>query len=166
MWNRHRESEIHDIHEIGSGTKLYYLWVKGYSTWGERDTIFLCWLLLHRQLSTQPMRGARSAQSRLASPRSESQLSHSEAGTQLTAFSQILKSGAWCHSHPLITIPIWDFYFDISEWHTLTVHVRTPALMLHLTNPYAKRKVLSITKLKDKIYKMKSLRNYITPIVE
>ena len=49
-WNRHKESEIHDIHEIGSGTNLYYLW--GYSTWGERDTIFLCGLLLHRQLST------------------------------------------------------------------------------------------------------------------
>ena len=42
-WNRHRESEIHNIQEIGSGMKLYYLWVKGYSTWGERDTIFLCW---------------------------------------------------------------------------------------------------------------------------
>ena len=38
MWNRHRESKIHDIHEIGSGTKLYYLWVKGFSTRGERDT--------------------------------------------------------------------------------------------------------------------------------
>ena len=30
VWNRHRESEIHDIHEIGSDTKLYDLWVKGY----------------------------------------------------------------------------------------------------------------------------------------
>ena len=52
MWNRHRESEIHDIHEIGSDMKLYYLWVKGYSTWGERDTIFLCWLLLHLPQTT------------------------------------------------------------------------------------------------------------------
>ena len=23
VWNRHRESEIHAIHEIGSGTKLF-----------------------------------------------------------------------------------------------------------------------------------------------
>ena len=30
VWNRHRESEIHDIHEIGSGTKLYFLWVKDF----------------------------------------------------------------------------------------------------------------------------------------
>ena len=128
-------------HDIGSGTKLYYLWVKGYSTWGERDTIFLCWLLLHRQLSIQPTRGARSAQSRLTSHSSESQLSRSEAGTQFTPFSQIPKSsahasGAWRHSHPLVTFPIWDFYFDIS-WmtHRLRGAQRTPALMLHLTNP-------------------------------
>ena len=26
------------LYEIGSGSKLYYLWVKGYSTWGESDT--------------------------------------------------------------------------------------------------------------------------------
>ena len=51
VWNRHRESEMHDIHEIGSGTKLCYLWVKGYSTWGERGTIFLCWLY---HLTTPP----------------------------------------------------------------------------------------------------------------
>ena len=130
----------------------------------ERDTIFLCWLLLHRQLSTQTTRGARSAQSRLASPSSESQLSSSEAGTQLTAFSQISAhaSGAWRHPNTLVSIPIWDFYFDISEWHMLSARAGTPALMLHLTNPCAKRKVLSLTKPKGKIYKTKSLGNYIT----
>ena len=40
----------------------------------------------------------------------------------------------------------------------------TPALMLHLTNPCAKRKVLSLTKPKGKIYKTKSLGHYITHI--
>ena len=130
----------------------------------ERHTIFLCWLLLHCQLPTQPMRGACSAQIRLASPSSESQLSRSEAGTQLTAFSQISAhaSSAWRHPHPLVSIPIWNFYFDISEWHILSARVWTPALMLHLTNPWAKWKVLSLTKLKGKIYKTKSLSNYIT----
>ena len=29
-------------------------------------------------------------------------------------------SGAWRQSHPLVIIPIWDFYFDISEWHILS----------------------------------------------
>ena len=41
----------------------------------------------------------------------------------------------------------------------------TPARMLHLTNPCAKWKVLSLTKPKIKIYKTKSLGNYITPIL-
>ena len=122
----------------------------------ERHTIFLCWLLLHRQLSTQPTRGARSAQSRLASPSSESQPSSSKAGTQLTAFSQISAhaSGAWRHPNTLVPILIWDFI--------LTSLNDTPALILHLTNPCAKRKVLSPTKPKGKIYKTKSLGNYIT----
>ena len=160
MWNRHRESEIHDISEICSGTKLYYLWVKGFSTWKERDAIFLCWLLLHRQLSTC------SALSRLASSNSESQPSSSEAGTQLTAFSQISvhASGTWRHPNTLVPIHIWDFYFDISEWHILSARAWTPTLMLHLTNPCAKRKVLSLTKPKCKIYKTKSIGNYITRI--
>ena len=59
-------------------------------------------------------------------------------------------------------ISILDFYFDISEWHILPARAWTPALMLHLPNPCAKRKVLSLTKPKGKIYKTKSLHNYIT----
>ena len=80
-------------------------------------------------------------------------------------FSQISahSSGVWRHSHLLVSIPIWDFYFDISEWHILSACVWTPALMLHLTNPCAKEKVLSLTKPKGKIYKTKSIGNYISP---
>ena len=98
----------------------------------ERDTILPCWLLLHCQLSTQPTRGARSAQSRLASSSSESWLSRSQAGTQLTAFFQISAhaSGAWRHPPPLVSISIKDLYFDISEWHILSARAWTPALML------------------------------------
>ena len=33
------------------------------------------------------------------------------------------------------SIPMWDFYFDISEWHILSTCALTPALMLHLINP-------------------------------
>ena len=47
-------------------------------------------------------------------------------------------------------------------WMTYPSHARTPALMLHLTNPCTKQKVLSLTKPKGKIYKMKSLGHYIT----
>ena len=67
--------------------------------------------------------------------------------------------------HHLVPIHIWDFYFDISEWHILPERAWTPALMLHLTNPRAKRKVLSLTKPKGKIYKTKSLGHYITPFL-
>ena len=48
-------------------------------------------------------------------------------------------------THRLVSIPFWDFYFDISEWHILSARVWTPALMLHLTNPCSKRNTLSLT---------------------
>ena len=62
----------------------------------------------------------------------------------------------------LVTSSIWDLYCDISEWHVRLTRAWTPALMLHLTNPCAKRKVLSLTKPKGNIYKTKSLGHYIT----
>ena len=76
-------------------------------------------------------------------------------------------SGAWRYSHLLVPFPIWGFYFDICEWHILPACACawTPALMLHLTNPCAKRKVLSLTKPKGKIYKTKSLGYYITLVI-
>ena len=100
-----------------------------------------------------------------ASP--ESRPFPSDAKTELTFLkspkSSAHASGAWRHSHPPVTFSIWDFYFDISEWHILPARSWTPALMLHLTNPCAKRKVLSLTKPKGKIYKTKFLGHYITP---
>ena len=54
------------------------------------------------------------------------------------------------------------FYFDIPEWHILSTRSWTPALMLYLTNPCTKRKVLILTKPKGKIHNTKSLRHYIT----
>ena len=91
-------------------------------------------------------------------------------GTQLTTFSQfpkILSPRFRCMTS--LTSPgvnsIWDFYFDISEWHILSARAWTPALMLHLTNPCAEGKILSLTKPKGKIYKTKSLGNYITLVI-
>ena len=133
---------------------------KGFSTKGERYTIFLCWLF-HLPSTTC---GTPPQTTGLISASSESQPSSSDAKTQLIAFSQISAhaSGAWCHPNTLVSIPIWDFYFDISEWHILSARAWITALMLHLTNPSAKRKVLSLTKPKGKIYKTKSLGHYIT----
>ena len=97
------------------------------------------------------MRGTR----RKASASSESQASSSDAKTQLTDFffkspkSSALASGAWRHSHPLVTLSIRGFYCDTSTVHARE-HLRS---CLHLTNPCAKRKVLSLTKPKGKIFK-------------
>ena len=55
-----------------------------------------------------------------------------------------------------------NFYFNICEWHIRPARAWTPALMLHLTNPCTKQKVLILTKPKSKIYKTRCLRNYIT----
>ena len=106
-------------------TFIHLFEFKGFSTWErerERHTIFLCWLLLHRQLSTQPTHGAHSTQSCLASPSSESQPSSSEAGTQLTAFSQIPKSSAHASGHDVIHLPSLISYLGISFWHLWMTH--------------------------------------------
>ena len=125
--------------------------------------LFLCWLLLHRQLSTQPTCDARSAQSLLASPGSESQPSSSQAGTQLTDCSQISAhaSGAWRHPNTLVP----NFYLVFLFWHLWMTHplrARVNTCVNVAPNPCAQRKVLGLTKPKSKIYKTKSLRNYIT----
>ena len=130
----------------------------------ERETqIFLCWLLLHHQLSTQPMRGACSTQSSgLAQVWISTLLFRGRNSTH--CFFSNLSPHFQCMTSltSLVPISIWDFYFDISEWHILSGCTWTPALMLPLTNPCAKRKVLSLTEPKGKIYKTKFLRNYIT----
>ena len=157
------ESEIHDIHEICSGTKLYYLWVKGYSTWGERDTIFYadCFYICPK-----PRAAPHLQTTGLASAGPESQPSRSDARTQLTAFSQIPQILS-ASGHDVIHLPgsyflSGDFYFDICEWHILPARAWTPTLMLHRTNLCSKWKVLILTKPKAKIYKTRSLCNYIT----
>ena len=71
-------------------------------------------------------------------------------------------SGAWRHSHPLVTFPIWGFILtSMNDTSSLRAreHLRS---CLHLTNPCTKRKVLILTKPKGKIYKTRSLCNYIT----
>ena len=129
--NRHKESKNTKLTKLVQARNFILFELKVFRH-EERETIFLCWLLLHRQLSKQPMRSARSAQSRLASPSSESQPSSSKARTQLTAFSQISDhaSSAWRHSHLQAPFSIWDFILtsvnDTSSPHANTyAHVCT-----------------------------------------
>ena len=100
---------------------------------------------------------------------SESQPSSSDGKTQLTFFkspkSSAHASGAWRHSHPAVTF----FYLGFLLWHIWMTrplrareHLRS---CLQLTNLCAKRKVLSLTKPKGKIYKTKFLDHYITSVL-
>ena len=123
---------------------------KAFSRWGESDTFFLYWQLLHRQLSTQPTPLAH----KVVWPR---------PGLNLNSLVRTQELNSLLFTS-LGLISIWDFYFDLYEWHILSARAWTPALMLHLTNPCAKRKVLCLTKPKGKLYKTKSPRNYITPV--
>ena len=97
----------------------------------------------------------------LGEPRKSTFFFRRRNSTEFFQIPQILRARFRCITS--FTSPgIWGFYFDISEWHILPSRAWTPALMLHLTNPCAKRKVLSLTKPKSKIYKTKSLGYYIT----
>ena len=146
--------KIHDIHEIGSGTKLYHLRVKVYSTWGKRDTIFLCWLLLHLPQTTCSTPSA-NYWSGLGGPRKSTFPFGCRNSTN--CFSQIPNILS-ASGYDVIHLPRSNSYLGFLFWHLWM----TPALMLHLTNPCTKQKVLSLTEPKGKIYKTKSLCNYIT----
>ena len=169
MWNRHRESELHDIHEIGSGTKVNYLWVKGYSTHDEREThtqyfYANCFYIV----SSQPNQRSAPVAHKFVWPRPALNLNFFVRRQELNSLL-FLKSQnpqptlpAMMSFTSLVAFPIWEFYFYICEWRILPARAWTHALILHLTNPCAKRKVLGLTKPKGKIYKIKSLGIYIT----
>ena len=125
-----------------------------------RGTIFLCWLF-HLPQTTCALRRKLLPWARRAS---ESQPSSSDAKTQLSDFSQIsaYASGAWRHSHLLVSFPIWGFILTSVNDAFSPRACEHLLSCLHLTNPCAKRKVLSLTKPKGKIYKTKSLGHYIT----
>ena len=107
---------------------------------------------------------------RKASASPESQPFSSEAGTQLTDFfSNSQNPPRTLPVHDVIYIPRSYFLSGVSIVTSMNdtsapharEHLRS---CLHLTNPCIKRKVLSLTKPKGKIYKTKSLRHYITYI--
>ena len=159
---------------LGSGTKLFIpsLSLGFWHEERERDTIFLCWLFVHRQLST-PWPNRRTCAPR-SPPRSgpKNQLATSQSKSQLpTFFQNHQESQPIASGHDVIHIPslisFWGFYCDICVCHILPTRAWTPALMSAPTYALS-RKVLSLTKPKDKIYKTKndnikkiSLRNYI-----
>ena len=148
-----------------------------FSTRGERDTLFLCWLFVHRQFSTHWLnqRACAPPQSTnwtgLAQVRKINSLRLSSNHNSLLLF-KINKNP--CQSLPgmtsftsLVPFPNLGFYWDICDCHILPACAWTLALVSAPTRAQS-RKVLSLTKPKDKIYKSKndhikkSFRNYTT----
>ena len=142
---------------------------KGFSTWGERER--------HTQsfyadcfyiVSSQPNQRAVPVAHKFVWPRWAPKvnllLQRQELNSCFFSNPKIFSPRFWCVTSFTSLGPnsIWDFYLHISEWHILSARAWTPALMLNLTNPCTKRKVLILTKPKGKIYKTKSLGNYIT----
>ena len=126
----------------------------------ERDTVFLCWLFHLPQTTCDTCRQAS------ASKRKSTVFFRGKA--QLTDFSQISPNHPrTLPVHDVIHIPWLNFLSGIFILTSVNdtsspcarQHLRSS---LHLTNPCAKRKVLSITKPKGRIYKTKSLGHYIT----
>ena len=170
MWNRHRESKIHDINKINSGTKLYYLWVKGYSTWGERErhSFYADWFYI---VSSQSNQRAAPVAHKVVWPHPALNLDSLVRSQELNSLlflkspkSSAHASGAWRHPHTLVTFPIWGFILtSVNDTSSLRAreHLRS---CLHLTDPCTEPKILILTKPKSKIYKTKSLRNYIAHV--
>ena len=168
MWNRHRESKNTKLYEIDSGTKLLFtflsLKVFRHEEWETQSFYADCFYIV----SSQPNQRATPVAHKVVRPRPALKVNLLLPRRELNSLT-FSKSQ---NPHPtlpgmtsftsLVPFSICEFYFDISEWHILLSRAWTPALMLHLTNPCAKRKVLSLTKPKGKIYKTKSLRHYIT----
>ena len=84
----------------------------------ETHTIFLCWLLLHRQLSTQPAHGVRSAQIQLWI----STLSFGGRNSTNCFFSnpKILSPRFRCVTS--LTSPGPNFYLGFLFWHLWMTH--------------------------------------------
>ena len=124
MWNRHNVHKMFINIYRNPKTRNWFRYenfihlfeFKGFSTWGERDTILLCWLLLHRQLSTQPTRGARSAQSRL-----KVNLLLPRRALNSLFFSN-LNPRFRCVTSP--TSPGPNFYLGFLFWHLWMTHPR------------------------------------------
>ena len=167
MWNVHMLIRIgirkirNTDDSLGSDTKLLLPSLSLGFRNEERETIFLCWLFVHRQLSTHwPNQRACALQSTnwtgLAQVRKINTLCLSSNLNSLLFFSKSLRVPvhrfrAWRHSHPQSHFAIWGFYYDISDRHILPARAWTPALM-----SAPSRKVVSLTKPKDMIYKTKN----------
>ena len=155
---------------LGSGTKLLLPSLSlGFSTRGERDTIFIM-LTVSSDPTNVRVHPAANNWTDFAQVGKINTLRPSSNLNSLFLF-KITKNPS--PSLPGMTsftsdvlFPIWGFYCDICDCQILPACAWSPALMFAPTHALS-RKVLSLTKPKDKIYKTKndnikkSFRNYI-----
>ena len=163
MWNRHRESENAKLVQVRNFI-TFELKVIRHEERKTQSFYADCFYIV----SSQPNQRAAPVAHKVVWPRRAPKvnllLPRQELNSLLFLKSQNPQPtlpGMTSLTFPVL-FPIWEFYFDICEWRILSACAWTPALMLHLTNPCIKRKVLILTKPKGKIYKTKSLRHYIT----
>ena len=137
VWNRHNVHKMFMNIYMNPKTRNWFRYetfipffeFTGFSTWGQRHIIFLCWLLLHRQLSTQPTRGFCSALSRLTSPNSESLVRRQELNLHL-----FLKSPYAQPTLPVrdVTHISWSQFSSVIFILTSLNHTSSPRAREHL----------------------------------
>ena len=125
---------------LSSGTKLFITFESKVFRHEkrERHTIFICWQLLHLPQTTC---GTPSANywSGLGGPR-KSTFPFGRGNSTHCFFSNPKKSsahasGAWRHSHTLVTFPIWGFIWTyVNDASSLRAREHLHSC-LHLTNP-------------------------------
>ena len=129
----------------------------------QRDTIFLCWLFHLPPTNTCGVWHKATVSKRKS-----------------TVSSRARNSADWLFQNPLNPPQALPVYYVIDIWSNFLSgifiltslndtsspcthqHLRS---CLHLTNPCTKKKVLSLTKPKGRIYKTKSLGHYITHVL-
>ena len=151
---------------LGSGTKLLLPSLSLGFRHEKRETQFFyvdCSSTVSFQLTDSTNACVHPAVKKLDSPRPgpKNQLASSKFKSQLTAFIQNhLESQPITSGHDVIHIPSPIFYLGFLLWHLWFLHplrarAWTPALMSAPTHALS-RKVLSLTKPKDKICKTKN----------
>ena len=171
MWNRHREFEIHDIHEIGWGTKLFITFelkvIRHEERERETQSFYAdCFYIV----SSQPNQRAAPVAHKVVCPRPGMNLDSLVWRQELNfpTFSKSQNPQPTLPGMTSFTAPSPISYLGFLFWHLWTTHpprvrVNTCAHVCTWLTHALSRKVLILTKPKDKIYKTKSLRNYITP---
>ena len=148
-----------EIYEIGSGTKLLVTFLSlrffDMRRESERHSFLLCWLF-----HLTPPRAAHFVDPNWSRRgETKNRLPSSRLEAQLTVFFFLIPKssalpGMTSFTSPVL-FPLWGFYWDICDWPIRPARVNNCTQSVHLTNPCTKRKVLSQTKPKGKVYKTK-----------